>query len=53
MSNYASFSRLLCLLLLTLLCFPGREAWLFGGGADEDADLGDEEDLPIKSDIPG
>jgi len=52
MSNYASFSRLLCLLLLTLLCFPGREAWLFGGGADEDADLGDEEDLPIKSDIP-
>jgi len=51
MSNYKSFSRLLCLLLLTLLCFPGREAWLFGGGGEEEA-AGDEEDVPVKLDIP-
>ena len=52
MSNYKSFSRLFCLLLLTLLCFPGREAWLFGGGGEEEA-AGDEEDVPVKLDIPG
>lgn len=52
MSNHKSLSRLLCLLLLTLLCFPGHEAWLFGAGSEEEAAAGDEEDLPIKADIP-
>lgn len=52
--SISSFSWLLTLLLLSLLCFPGREAWLFGGGGGGETEPAeeDEDQIPFKTDIP-